>query len=126
MLAIALRNKSSRRAAWQFVQAHLGEIQKRAPESQLLRIVSATGNFCDADLVAELQRFFAGKKLPGLARKLAQATEDAQQCVDLKARERENLAKWLRQTTSSGKSHGALQRRGVNLRLAPSPLASAR
>ncbi|MDB4965849.1 MAG: pepN 2 [Myxococcales bacterium] len=121
----ALRRPWSRRAAWKFVQAHLSEIQKRVPVFMMLRIVDATGSFCDADLAADLQRFWGGTKLPGLQRKLAQATEEAQRCVDLKTRERANVGRWLNQT-SSGKSHGALQRRGVNLRAALMASASAK
>ena len=60
------------------------------------RVVDATGSFCDADLVADMQKFWGGKKLPGLERRLAQATQDATQCVQLKTRERGNLGSWLR------------------------------
>jgi aminopeptidase N/puromycin-sensitive aminopeptidase len=99
VVGLLLRHPWSRRAAWKFVQTRLADIQKRVPEFQMLRIVDATGGFCDADLVGEMQKFWGDKKMPGLQRRLAQASEDAQQCVQLKARERTNLAGWLRQST---------------------------
>jgi len=45
---------------------------------------------------AAAQRFFAGVRFAGKERRLQQAVEDAQACIDLKKRERGNLATWLR------------------------------
>jgi prephenate dehydrogenase len=54
------------------------------------------GNFCDSDLLRDAVTFWSDKKLPGLTRRLAQAREEAEQCIALKQREHDRVAAWLR------------------------------
>jgi aminopeptidase N len=95
----ALEHPWSRRAAWRFTQAHFAELRARVPEDLFRRVLGAVDHFCDAEMVTQAQRFWAPVKLAGGERRLAQALEDAQACVDLKQREHARLSTWLRART---------------------------
>jgi aminopeptidase N len=86
----------SRPAAWHFVTTRYGELAARIPANMMTRIAGAVGGFCDPAMLADAQRFWSDKKAPGLARRLRQASEDAQHCIDWKKREAAPLSAWLR------------------------------
>jgi aminopeptidase N len=86
----------SRRAAWHFVEARYGELAAKIPANMMTRLAGAVGSFCDPALLADAQRFWSDKKAPGLERRLRQASEDAQHCIDWKKREAAPLSAWLR------------------------------
>jgi hypothetical protein len=58
-------------------------------------LVSVVGAACEPDLIADMEAFFAAKKVAGAERTLEQGLERARSCVDLRQRQQDVLHEWL-------------------------------
>jgi aminopeptidase N len=95
VLASALANAAARPTAWAFVKSHWKDIvAKTGADEAVTAIVKAASGFCDAAMRDEVQTFFGGAGL-GSSAALRQTLERIQTCVDFRAAQRENLARWL-------------------------------
>jgi aminopeptidase N len=94
-IAAALENTAARPAAWAFVKAHWNDIAAKSGADQAAEhvLMAATG-FCDADMRDDVKAFFGGKRMGG-SHALAQTLEQIQGCIDFKATQQTNFARWL-------------------------------
>jgi aminopeptidase N/puromycin-sensitive aminopeptidase len=97
LIASVMHNPAGTRLAWDFVRAHWSDIEKVGGGFTSGEVVSSTSSFCDAGLRDEVQDFFATHKVPTAERRLKQAIERMDYCVDLKARQTPQLSSWLEQ-----------------------------
>jgi aminopeptidase N len=100
LIASVMHNPAGTRLAWDFVRAHWSDIEKVGGGFTSGEVVSSTSSFCDAGLRDEVQDFFATHKVPTAERRLKQAIERMNYCVDLKARQTPQLSSWLEQHAS--------------------------
>jgi len=97
LIAAVMQNPAGTRPAWDFVRAHWGDIEKVGGGFTSGEVVASTSAFCDPGLRDEVQDFFATHKVPTAERRLKQAIERMNYCVDLKARQTPQLSSWLEQ-----------------------------
>ncbi len=96
LVSAMIRNEDTRAQAWELLQQHWDDLQKKAGESTSNgSIVAAAGTFCDADGAQQVDRFFSAHPVPDAARTLQQAKERIHSCVALRDAEAPHLAAWL-------------------------------
>jgi aminopeptidase N/puromycin-sensitive aminopeptidase len=104
LVAAVMANPAADDLAWQFVQKHWSELQRKSGSLSASGIVRATGAFCSPDKQQEVRQFFTEHPVPGAQRSLKLALEQIGSCVQLKQAQEPNLAKWLQgQKTAAGK-----------------------
>jgi aminopeptidase N/puromycin-sensitive aminopeptidase len=91
----AFGNPAGRRVAWSFLKPNFEAVVAKAGTSFGDGIVGMAGIACEADLIADMDAFFTGKKLPGTERTLAQGLERGRACVDLRRNQQDVLHGWL-------------------------------
>lgn len=96
LISAVMQNPAVARQAWSFVQDHWASIDKLGGAFAGAAIVQATGSFCDAGMREQVKTFFTTHPAPGAERSFKQSLERMNNCVDLKARQREQLASWLK------------------------------
>lgn len=104
--AIMLGTPNSREQSWQFVREHWNEVETKVTSFAAGFLVDAAGSFCDAKHREEVRTFFTEHKIPTASRKVDQAVERINSCIDIKAQQTGRLAAWLDQhetTTHAGK-----------------------
>lgn len=101
LIAGVLGRYEVRQIAWQWVKDHWPEIEKKATASGGTNIISATANFCDAELRDDVQQFFQAHKVPSGERALRQALENMNACISFREHQQKNLASWLGQHGTS-------------------------
>jgi len=97
LIGAVMQNPAGTRLAWDFVRTHWGDIEKVGGGFTSGEVVASTSTFCDAGLRDEVQDFFASHKVPTAERRLKQAIERMNYCVDLKERQTPQLSSWLEQ-----------------------------
>jgi aminopeptidase N len=90
----AFGNPAGRRAAWAFLKANFDQVAAKAG-MQFGSGFVVVGAVCEAGLIADMEAFYAAKKVAGAERTLRQGLERARSCVDLQQRQREVLHGWL-------------------------------
>ena len=89
-------NPSARDRAWQFLTTHWTELQPKLTVSGGdVRIVAATGAFCDVRSRDAVSAFFTAHPLPDAARTLEQAIERINNCVALRESQSAAVGQWL-------------------------------
>lgn len=91
----AFGNPAGKRAAWLFLKPNFDEVVAKVGTTFSAGLVGVVGSVCEADLLADMDAFFAAKKVPGAERTLQQGVERARNCIDLKQREQDALHGWL-------------------------------
>jgi aminopeptidase N len=97
LISGVMQNPPTEKQAWSFVQEHWPNIEKLGGPYAAAAIVQATGSFCDASMLDEVNAFFTAHSAPGTQRSLKQATERIHYCVEMRKQQLEPLASWLRQ-----------------------------
>jgi len=100
LIAAVMQNPAGTRLAWEFVRLHWGDIEKVGGGVTSGEVVASTSAFCDAGMRDEVLDFFSTHKVPTAERRLKQAIERMNYCVDLKARQTPQLSSWLEQHAS--------------------------
>jgi aminopeptidase N/puromycin-sensitive aminopeptidase len=100
LIGAVMQNPAGTRPAWDFVRAHWTDIEKVGGGFTSGEVVASTSAFCDAGMRDEVQDFFATHKVPTAERRLKQAIERMNYCVDLKAQQTPQLSSWLEQHAS--------------------------
>ena len=89
-------NSAARTRAWSFVNAHWAELEpKLAIAGSDTNFVGSLSAFCNAGARDDIRKFFAAHPLPGTARTLDQTIERINNCIDLRERQTDTLAKWV-------------------------------
>jgi len=97
LLARFLANPSATSLAWDFLTAHWRELEPRlAIAFADVRVVQATGSFCDTRSHDAVKAFFASHKLGSAARNVDQSLERISNCVELREKQTAVLADWVR------------------------------
>jgi len=107
----AFGNPVGRRAAWEFLKPNFDAVVAKAGTTFGIGVVGVVGSACEADLIADMDAFFAAKKVPGAERTLEQGRERARSCVDLKQRQQDVLRGWLARSGPRGSLSGPARRR---------------
>jgi len=95
-IARLIANGDARALAWQLLQEHWSDVQKKTGEFiGNTVIVGALGSFCDARTLAQVRQFFGVHKVPDAERTLQQAIERITACVARSAAQSAKLAAWL-------------------------------
>ncbi|MFI4945476.1 MAG: ERAP1-like C-terminal domain-containing protein, partial [Burkholderiales bacterium] len=81
--------------AWAFLKPNFDAVVAKAGTSFGGGLVGVVGAVCEEDLIAEMEAFFAAKKVAGAERTLQQGLERARGCVDLRRRQQDVLHGWL-------------------------------
>jgi len=94
-LARELRDIDTRDFAWQYIQDNWSKVAAQLTTFSGAYIVGATGSFCSADKLAEVDRFFAGHKVAASEHTLARAKDQINDCIALRAAQQPSLKSWL-------------------------------
>jgi aminopeptidase N/puromycin-sensitive aminopeptidase len=95
LIALLLTRRPTQDLAWQFVQQHWPEIEKKATESSEERIVEGAGGFCSVERRDDVVSFFAAHPVPSAERTLAKSIDSINDCIHLRAAQEPELRKWL-------------------------------
>ncbi len=101
LLGRVMVNPAASKQAWDFIQSHWPEVEKRGGPTVGVDIVQFSRAFCDAGLRDQVKDFFTAHKVPSAERKLKQSLEVINYCVDLKTQQSDQLAAWLGQHGST-------------------------
>lgn len=91
-------NPHRRGAAWEFVKANWGELQKKFTPWGAATLVRSTGGLCDAKQREDVQKFFAEHPVPASERSLSSALEKIDMCVEMRTLQSRNFSGWLEAT----------------------------
>ncbi|HZU77355.1 MAG TPA: M1 family metallopeptidase, partial [Dehalococcoidia bacterium] len=94
-VAQAIMNPDQGEAGWRFMTSHWDELLSRFPDNTIIRMVEGVVALSTPDLATEVQEFFAGHRVPDAGKRLDQTLERLQIAVRFRAREADNLAKYL-------------------------------
>jgi aminopeptidase N len=93
----AFENPTGTRVAWEFLKPNYDALVSKAGPMFGTGLVSVVGSACEPEIIANMEAFFAEKKLPGVERSLQQGLERARNCAGLKQRQQRGLHEWLSQ-----------------------------
>ena len=88
-------NPAGRPVAWALLKLNFDAVVAKAGTTFGAGLVGVVGSVCEADLIADMEAFFAAKKVAGTDRTLQQGQERARSCVDLKRHQQDVLHEWL-------------------------------
>ncbi len=94
-LAIAMRSPENREQTWKFIQTNWPAVRAQLTTAMGAYLVASTGNFCSAGARDDVRSFFASHPVPATDAALRHAIERIDGCIDLRAQQEPNLAKWL-------------------------------
>jgi puromycin-sensitive aminopeptidase len=95
LVAWVMENPAGRDLAWNFVRLHWLDIMGSGGPFGPGEILQAVGSFCDVGARAQVGDFFSADTGFAASRTLQQSLERIGYCVDLKARQQNELALWL-------------------------------
>jgi puromycin-sensitive aminopeptidase len=101
LVLTAFQNPAGRRAAWEFLKPNYDALTAKVGPVLGGSAVSVVGTACEPDLIADMERFFTEKKVPGTVRILQDGLERARICVSLKERQQGALHRWLARRPNS-------------------------
>jgi len=95
LFSALLANPEARDAAWAYLKAHWSELAEKVTSFGGMGAVSALGNFCSAQLRADVEHFFKQHRAPGAERALTQSLERMDNCIEFKRMQQKNMESWL-------------------------------
>jgi aminopeptidase N len=101
-----LRNPATRNETWKFIQTHWNAVERTFTTSSGADIVHGAGQFCDEDAASNVSAFFKVHPVPASERRLRQAVEGINSCVELKKMQQANLQSWLADHSSAQSAAG--------------------
>jgi aminopeptidase N len=101
LIALLLERHETQDLAWQFVQQHWPEIQKKSTASSGTRIVEAAGTFCTVEKRNSVAEFFGTHPAEGSGRALSRALDSISDCVHLREAQEPELQRWLHEHSGS-------------------------
>jgi aminopeptidase N len=91
----AFGNPAGRRVAWAFLKDNFDAVVAKAGTTFGGGLVGVVGFTCEADLIADMEAFFAAKRIAGAERTLQQGLDRARGCVGLRQHQQDALHGWL-------------------------------
>jgi len=101
LISAIMQHPATEIQAWKFVQENWPSIEKLGGAFAGGIIVQGTRSFCDADMRDQVKAFFTAHPGPAAERSLKQSIERIDLCLDLKARQQQQLASWLKNQQGS-------------------------
>ena len=95
VISTELRSRYTQDLAWKYVQQNWDKVTAQLTTFGGAYIVGATGAFCSADRVQEVQGFFTAHKVMAAERALSIAKDQINDCIDLRQAQEANLKAWL-------------------------------
>jgi aminopeptidase N/puromycin-sensitive aminopeptidase len=95
--AQSLHNVETQRFAWQWIKDHWPQVESKLTTGSGAEIVAAAGNFCDAVMRDDVQKFFSDHKVPSAERTLKQSLEQIDRCIGYREHQQTNMTTWLAQ-----------------------------
>ena len=90
-----LSNPRSREQSWSFIREHWDAVEKKVTPFAAGYLVDAGGTFCDAKNRDEVKAFFTTHKIPTAGKRVDQAVERIDACIDLTSHQTRKLEAWL-------------------------------
>jgi len=94
-LLLMLRGRDTRDLAWQYIQQNWDKVMAQLTEWGGGYLVSGTGSFCSAEARDQVQSFFATHKVHASERALARATDQINDCIELRSAQEPKLKEWV-------------------------------
>jgi aminopeptidase N len=91
----AFANPDTNATAWAYLKQHWSDVENKVSGPTLVGAAGATGSFCDPAMRQDVVDFFAAHKIAGAERRLRQALERIDSCIELKAAQTKSLQAWL-------------------------------
>jgi aminopeptidase N/puromycin-sensitive aminopeptidase len=101
LIAQVMQNPAGSKLAWDFSRAHWADIQKIGGTFAGPFLVQTTAKFCDPQSRDQIAAFFAQHQVSEAERTLRQTLESINSCIDLKARQSQELAAWLQHSNAA-------------------------
>ena len=95
LIAMLLERRETQDLAWEFVEQHWDQIERKATENSGARIVEAAGAFCTVEKRDEVGSFFAAHAVEGAARTLEKTMDSINDCIQVRAAQEPALRGWL-------------------------------
>jgi len=95
LIGAVIQNPSGTGLGWDFVRSHWQKVAEVEGGFAAGTVIDAASAACDAGLRASVKDFFATHEVAGAERTLQQSLERIDYCLDLKARQSDQLASWL-------------------------------
>jgi aminopeptidase N len=95
VLAALLANRETRDQAWAYIQKNWDKVHAQFTTDSGVRVVAATGFFCNAEQRDDVVSFFATHKVDASQRTLAKAVDSMNDCIQLRDSQEPNLHQWL-------------------------------
>jgi aminopeptidase N len=99
-----MRSPEGAKLGWDFVRSRWGTTDKANGAfggSSAGGLVASTGSFCDPAMRDQVKQFFAEHPVPTAERRLKQALEQIDYCIDMKDRQGPELASWLQKQSGA-------------------------
>jgi aminopeptidase N/puromycin-sensitive aminopeptidase len=96
LFEIEMGERSTRDAAWQYVQQDWPRVQAQMTTWAGASLVASTGNFCSETRQQEVTDFFRDHVVPASASALDKARVNIADCVQLRKSQQDNLRHWSR------------------------------
>jgi aminopeptidase N/puromycin-sensitive aminopeptidase len=93
--AIALQIDGTRDAAWKYIKSHWDTVKTLLTPELGNALVGSTGAFCSAEARDDVKSFFTDHKVPDTERSFKRAIESINGCIEFRAMQEPNLAKWI-------------------------------
>jgi aminopeptidase N/puromycin-sensitive aminopeptidase len=95
LLARTITSPSTRDLAWAYIQQNWDKVKTQITPLSASRLVGATGNFCSAEARDQVVSFLSTHKVASSQRALKRATDQINDCIELRANQGAQLQEWL-------------------------------
>jgi aminopeptidase N/puromycin-sensitive aminopeptidase len=95
LLARLLRVRDTRDVAWKYAQQNWDKVKPQFTPLSGGRFVSAAGSFCTPEARDQVTAFFTTHKVASSERALTRATNQINDCIELRANQEPKLKEWL-------------------------------
>ena len=95
LLAALLRSRATHDITWQYVQQNWDKVAVQFTPLSGGRFVGAAGSFCSAEARDQVIAFFNTHKVGSSQRALKRATDEINDCIELRANQEPKLKEWL-------------------------------
>ena len=99
LIALLLAQRETQDQAWDFLEQHWAQIERKLTSGSGVRIVEAAGSFCTVEKRDAVAKFFREHPVPGAELTLAKALDSIGDCVQLRAAQEPKLHQWLDEQT---------------------------
>ncbi len=95
VLEALLRDRETRNQTWSYIRQNWDKVHAQFTTNSGVRVVAATGYFCNARQRDEVASFFATHKVDASERTLAKAIDSMNDCIQMRAAQEPSLHRWL-------------------------------